>query len=254
MLWMRSANSEIWLERRTNYTRSHAVMCMVGHVLGLGDRHPSNIMLDRFSGKLVHIDFGDCFEIAMRREKFPEKVPFRLTRMMVKAMEVSGIEGNFRKTAENTMRVLRQNKESLMAVLEAFVHDPLMSFHLLTAKYITGKTAGHDKGKKFIGPAQQPDPSEFEKSLIETYNATFTERTRGRKATGLQPEQVDEPTDLLNKTTQLVMNRIASKLNGTEFGVRRGANDVETQVDLLINQAMSHENLAASYIGWCPYW
>ena len=88
---MRSANSEIWLERRTNYTRSHAVMCMVGHVLGLGDRHPSNIMLDRFSGKLVHIDFGDCFEIAMRREKFPEKVPFRLTRMMVKAMEISGI-------------------------------------------------------------------------------------------------------------------------------------------------------------------
>lgn len=74
-------------------------MCMVGHVLGLGDRHPSNIMLDRFSGKIVHIDFGDCFEIAMRREKFPEKVPFRLTRMMVKAMEVCGIEGNFRKTA-----------------------------------------------------------------------------------------------------------------------------------------------------------
>lgn len=32
----------------------------------------------------------------MNREKFPEKVPFRLTRMMVKAMEVSGIEGNFR--------------------------------------------------------------------------------------------------------------------------------------------------------------
>jgi phosphatidylinositol kinase/protein kinase (PI-3 family) len=32
----------------------------------------------------------------MHRDKFPEKVPFRLTRMMVKAMEVSGIEGNFR--------------------------------------------------------------------------------------------------------------------------------------------------------------
>jgi FKBP12-rapamycin complex-associated protein len=32
----------------------------------------------------------------MNREKFPERVPFRLTRMMIKAMEVSGIEGNFR--------------------------------------------------------------------------------------------------------------------------------------------------------------
>ena len=73
-------------------------MSMVGYILGLGDRHPSNIMLDRFSGKIVHIDFGDCFEIAMRREKFPERVPFRLTRMLIKAMEVSGIEGNYRTT------------------------------------------------------------------------------------------------------------------------------------------------------------
>ena len=71
-------------------------MSMVGYLLGLGDRHPSNLMLDRYSGKLLHIDFGDCFEASMNREKFPEKVPFRLTRMMERAMEVSGIEGNFR--------------------------------------------------------------------------------------------------------------------------------------------------------------
>lgn len=42
-------------------------------MLGLGDRHPSNLMLDRYSGKLLHIDFGDCFEASMHREKFPEK-------------------------------------------------------------------------------------------------------------------------------------------------------------------------------------
>ena len=46
----------------------------VGYILGLGDRHPSNLMLDRYSGKLLHIDFGDCFEASMTREKFPEKV------------------------------------------------------------------------------------------------------------------------------------------------------------------------------------
>ena len=96
MLWLKSRNSEVWLDRRTTYTRSTAVMSMVGYLLGLGDRHPSNLMLDRYSGKLLHIDFGDCFEASMNREKFPEKVPFRLTRMMDRAMEVSGIEGNFR--------------------------------------------------------------------------------------------------------------------------------------------------------------
>ena len=79
-------------------------MSMVGYVLGLGDRHPSNLMLDRKSGKVLHIDFGDCFEVAMQREKFPEKVPFRLTRMLVKAMEVSEIEGSFRLTCEKVRR------------------------------------------------------------------------------------------------------------------------------------------------------
>lgn len=64
----------MWLERRTAYTRSTGVMSMVGYLLGLGDRHPSNLMLDRYSGKLLHIDFGDCFEASMHREKFPEKV------------------------------------------------------------------------------------------------------------------------------------------------------------------------------------
>ena len=33
----------------------------------------------------------------------PPQVPFRLTRMMIKAMEVSGIEGNFRTTVSNTL-------------------------------------------------------------------------------------------------------------------------------------------------------
>lgn len=26
-------------------------------------RHPSNLMLNRLSGKILHIDFGDCFEV-----------------------------------------------------------------------------------------------------------------------------------------------------------------------------------------------
>ena len=135
VLWLKSKSSEQWLDRRTNYTRSLGVMSMVGYILGLGDRHPSNLMLDRITGKVIHIDFGDCFEVAMHREKYPERVPFRLTRMLTYAMEVSpkascvwalltagkvsNIEGSFRITCEHVMRVLRDNKESLMAVLEA---------------------------------------------------------------------------------------------------------------------------------------
>jgi hypothetical protein len=138
ILWLKSENSESWLQRRATYTRSLAVMSMVGYILGLGDRHPSNLMLDKKTGKVLHIDFGDCFEVAMHREKFPEKVPFRLTRMLVSAMEVAGIEGNFRSTCEKVMAVLRENRDSLVATLEAFVHDPLISWRLMNIK---GKNA-----------------------------------------------------------------------------------------------------------------
>ena len=131
LLWLKSPSSEVWFDRRTNYTRSLAVMSMVGYVLGLGDRHPSNLMLDRLSGKILHIDFGDCFEVAMTREKFPEKIPFRLTRMLINAMEVTGIEGTYRMTCQKVMKVLRNNKDSLMAVLEAFVYDPLLNWRLV---------------------------------------------------------------------------------------------------------------------------
>lgn len=73
ILWLKSRSSETWLERRTTYTRSLAVMSMTGYILGLGDRHPSNLMLDRITGKVIHIDFGDCFEAAILRESIQKK-------------------------------------------------------------------------------------------------------------------------------------------------------------------------------------
>ena len=93
ILRAKSPDTEIWFKARSSFTTSLAVMSMVGYLLGLGDRHPSNLMLQRGTGRVVHIDFGDCFEVAQRRDKYPERVPFRLTRMLVKAMEVGVLGG-----------------------------------------------------------------------------------------------------------------------------------------------------------------
>ena len=51
-----------WFFLRLNYTRSMATNSIVGHILGLGDRHVSNILLDTASGEVVHIDLGIAFE------------------------------------------------------------------------------------------------------------------------------------------------------------------------------------------------
>jgi serine-protein kinase ATM len=51
-----------WFAMRLNYTRSVAITSIVGHILGLGDRHISNILIDSSTGEVVHIDLGIAFE------------------------------------------------------------------------------------------------------------------------------------------------------------------------------------------------
>ena len=126
------------------------------------NRHPSNLMLHSISGRILHIDFGDCFEVAMHREKFPEKVPFRLTRMLINAMEVSGVEGSYRSTCERTMGVLRDNKDSLVTMLEAFVHDPLFSWRLLN----------QDAGSAAKKSPQQKDSSENDRPFTRNFSSS----------------------------------------------------------------------------------
>lgn len=62
------------------------------------------------------------------------RVQCRLTRMMTKAMEVCGTQGSFEKTCIITMAVLREEKVSVMAMLEAFVFDPLINWRLLQSR------------------------------------------------------------------------------------------------------------------------
>ena len=191
ILWLRSRNSEAWLERRVTYTRSLGVNSMIGYILGLGDRHPSNLLLDQITGKVVHIDFGDCFEVAQQRDKYPEKVPFRLTRMLVHAMEVCGIQGTFSKSCEVSMEVARNNRESLMAVLEAFVYDPLIAWRL---------TAGATK---------QPG------GRVEDEMDEQGGRTRKNKASETEILGLNNRPEVKNDKALEVVDRVRRKLTGT---------------------------------------
>ena len=114
-----------WHLARNNYVRTTAVMSMVGYVIGLGDRHLENILLDVKSGEVVHVDFNCLFNRGEKLE-VPEIVPFRLTHNMVDAMGLTGYEGHFRRTCEETMRVMRAHCDMLMSVLNPFVFDPFV--------------------------------------------------------------------------------------------------------------------------------
>ncbi|EDK38714.2 hypothetical protein PGUG_02812 [Meyerozyma guilliermondii ATCC 6260] len=174
-----------WYLARTAFTRSTAVMSIVGYIIGLGDRHCENILFFKKTGAALHIDF-DCLFEKGKTLPTPEIVPFRLTQNMVDVMSISGVEGSFRISCEVTGSILRENEAPLMNNLETLLYDPLLDWRT------------------------QQDPQDHL-------------RTVRRKIRGLMDEKEGLPMNI----------------NG--------------QVDVLIQEATSTENLSQMYGGWAPY-
>uniref|UniRef100_A0A1D1YBN2 Serine/threonine-protein kinase ATR n=1 Tax=Anthurium amnicola TaxID=1678845 RepID=A0A1D1YBN2_9ARAE len=127
--WFLTTFSEpvAWFRARVAYAHTAAVWSMVGHIVGLGDRHGENILFDSTTGDCVHVDFSCLFDRGLQLEK-PELVPFRLTQNMIDGLGITGYEGVFLKVCEISLSVLRTHKETLMSVLETFIHDPLVEW------------------------------------------------------------------------------------------------------------------------------
>ena len=279
IIWLKSKDCESWFIRTTNYSRSLAVMSIVGYILGLGDRHPNNILMNRESGKIVHIDLSDCFEVAMKRDKFPEKVPFRLTRMLVRALGITEVEGNFRITCEKTLFMLKYNRDSLIAILNALVHNPLISFRMLIPLIMKKqqdklkaeepmeekdiiileenssikKTTEKKSKKKFINFNKTINENKNKEEDLEGKDERQIMEREQRQIFSLFEETDDIDTDELYKIAQLILVRINNKLLGIHHnnGIQLNEKD---QVEFLIREARSYENLVMSYLGWTPYW
>ncbi|KAH8266834.1 hypothetical protein KR026_005016 [Drosophila bipectinata] len=126
-LWCQAGNPAEWRQSIRRYARCMSVMSMIGYVIGLGDRHLDNVLINLGSGDIVHIDYNVCFEKG-RTLRIPEKVPFRLTQNLIHALGITGIEGSFRLGCEYVLKVMRKERETLLTLLEAFVYDPLVDW------------------------------------------------------------------------------------------------------------------------------
>ncbi|WRT63514.1 uncharacterized protein IL334_000419 [Kwoniella shivajii] len=279
VLWQKSPSSDIWIRRRTNFARTVGVSSFVGYIIGLGDRHGSNILIDQLTWGALHIDFGDLFGVAHDRSFLPEKVPFRLTRMMTNAFELAsrggletpGSRGTFKQASLIVMNVLRDSRSTLLAMLEAFLYDPLLSWTtspdepshagLAAAQSCTIKAKDTGKAKKphvpihvvpsSLAPAQSimrgvgtgsDVYNQIDNSLITTYMETDSYMARV-SSTGMT----------YSKALQ-VLAQIERKLIGYHEDSDQLLS-INKQVQELIEEATDLKNLSQGYVlGWIPQW
>lgn len=205
-----------WFYKRLNYSRSTAAISMLGHVLGLGDRHGHNILLDTITGEVVHIDLGVAFE-AGRVLPIPEVVPFRLTRDLVDGMGISGVEGVFRRCCNFTLEALRLEQESIMTILDVLRYDPLYSWS--------------------VSPLRMARMQENANRVAALEQETNT--TDG-VAAPVRRREIDESAEAA-RALAVVAKKLGKGLS------------VEATVNELIRQATDERNLAVLFCGWAAY-
>ncbi len=145
-----SADSLDWFNLTQNLTVSFAVMSIIGYILGLGDRHMDNLLLDLGRGEIIHIDYNICFEKG-KNLRIPEQVPCRLTQNVVSLFGLAGVEGLFRSSCEDTLEALKEGRETLLALLEAFVYDPLVDWTPGVDMGVAGAFYGGRQNNELLG-------------------------------------------------------------------------------------------------------
>lgn len=225
-----------WQEARTNFVRSAAVWSAVGHVIGLGDRHTENILLDLTNGEMVHVDFDCIFDKGLSLNR-PEIVPFRLTPNIVDAMGVTGVEGTFRRTMEVTLSVLRENKDILLSVLEPFLRDPTVSWSRsgraqrnTDGSTTSTTTAGAAKGRDHENKEAKEMLQKISERLNGMYNIVHPHRDKFMRGASKRGEPTPVRGIGVAKSEILPLS-------------------VQGQVQRMIDEATAPENLVQMYIG-----
>eukprot|EP00879_Flechtneria_rotunda_P006073 GHRR01006386.1.p1 GENE.GHRR01006386.1~~GHRR01006386.1.p1 ORF type:complete len:3169 (+),score=1435.50 GHRR01006386.1:1331-9508(+) len=220
-----------WFEARITYTRSTAVSSMAGSIIGLGDRHMGNMLLDANTAEVVHIDLGIAFEQGLFLNT-PERVPFRLTANVIDGMGAAGVEGPFRRCCETTMEILRSHKEALLTVVEVVLHDPLYKWQMTPVK-------ARRKQQDTIADANVQEAAAAASGAVSS-------------ASGGQVGDAGSAGAIGNADAERAVLRVKQKLEGqdVEGGV---AQSVSAQVGMLLQAAQDPDNLCRMFAGWAAF-
>jgi len=172
--WLEEKNAGITpqekLEVYERFAASCAGYCVATYVLGIGDRHNDNIMIQE-NGRLFHIDFGHF--LGNFKKKFGidrERVPFVFTPDMAHVMGGKGGE-NYNKFLTHCVKghqILRQNYNLFINLFSMMLISGMPELESKdNVRYIVNTLR--------VGDERKPTESDFQEVLEETGSQLSTQ-------------------------------------------------------------------------------
>lgn len=244
-----SFSPEAFICIRHEFARSLSALSITSYILGIGDRHMDNFLLNSANGRVVGIDFGHAFGTATQFLYIPELMPFGLTRQLVGVLAPHGYDGILKHDMIETLQVLENNKDLLLDVLAIFVKEPLIAWDSYLQKI----------KHSVLEELNVPDVDIKQWYVKEKLALVEKKLSMGNPAyiTARELKHSTVSTMGFSKRCGLV-DKIVQVAKGDErYNVRANVGEycssVTEQVNCLIDQATDPHILAKTFIGWAPY-
>ncbi|XP_070248944.1 DNA-dependent protein kinase catalytic subunit [Myotis yumanensis] len=237
-----SAGPEAFLALRSHFASSHALLCISHWILGIGDRHLNNFMVNMETGGMIGIDFGHAFGSATQFLPVPELMPFRLTRQFINLMLPMKETGVMYSVMVHALRAFRSHPDLLTTTMDVFVKEPSFDWKNFEQKMLK-------KGGSWIREINVTEKNWYPRQKI--YYAK-------RKLTGGNPAVITCDELLLGHEKVPAFDDFVAVARGNkDHNVRaqepeRGLSE-EAQVKCLIDQATDPNILGRTWEGWEPW-
>ncbi|KAK8739487.1 hypothetical protein OTU49_003352 [Cherax quadricarinatus] len=233
-----SNSSEGFFALRSAFAISYATLCISHWLLGIGDRHCGNSLVNLKTGHVIGIDFGHHFESAVQFLPVPELMPFRLTPQIVNVFQPVGQVGMLREIMVAALGALQESRHVLIAVLEAFVKEPTEDW----LGFVRRQEGNTDDSKVEM----------FSKDRIELLKEKLCgiNPAHVTKWAVSQSKSVKRDCTILKSLEEVVLGN-----KGENLRADLGDNGLSThqQVDVLLEQASDPNILGRTWIGWEPF-
>jgi DNA-dependent protein kinase catalytic subunit len=137
------SNPEEILTKRVSFIRNYSALCIACYILGIGDRHLENFLININNSQIYAIDFGISFGQGLV-QLIPELIPFRFTNQIRNVVYPLCKRGPVRNTMIDMLSALKANKKDILDYCEVFVKEPLLEW----VKVSRSKTVGEIKSSE----------------------------------------------------------------------------------------------------------